>query len=180
MWKPIVGYPWYEVSNKGRVKALSKTIQSIRSDTGTVYTKNWPERILSYADTDYPRVTLTHETKPSKEFLVHRLVARAFLGKAPKGKKHVLHKDDNPTNNISDNLKWGSHQDNMDDKVARNRAPRGSNNRSAILIESEVRTIKRQLALGCRNVDIAAHFGISSSIVSEIKCNKTWSHIVLD
>lgn len=64
------------------------------------------------------RVTVLHEGKAVSP-LVHRLVCRAFNGPAPVGKNLVLHGDDNPTNNNSDNLRWGDGSDNMQDMIAR-------------------------------------------------------------
>lgn len=47
-----------------------------------------------------------------KRYLVHRLVAEAFLDK-PDGYDIVEHKDDNPSNNCVSNLMWSTQKDNL-------------------------------------------------------------------
>lgn len=47
-----------------------------------------------------------------KHYLVHRLVAEAFLDK-PDGCDIVEHKDDNPSNNSVSNLMWSTQRDNL-------------------------------------------------------------------
>lgn len=51
--------------------------------------------------------------------LVHRLVAMAFLGEAPKGKPTVNHIDGNKANNNHSNLEWCSYKYNEQDKRVR-------------------------------------------------------------
>ena len=46
-----------------------------------------------------------------KYFLMHRLVAILYVTKPP-GKDHVMHLDNDPTNYLSSNLKWGTNIEN--------------------------------------------------------------------
>lgn len=91
-WKPVVGYEaLYEVSNWGRVKSL----------------KFGKERILKQGKdkkTGYLHVVLC-KNNIKKTFLVHRLVAEAFIPN-PNNYKEVNHKDEDKTNNSVDNLEW--------------------------------------------------------------------------
>lgn len=50
----------------------------------------------------------------------HRLVAQTYIPN-PEDKPCVLHKDDNPQNNDINNLRWGTHADNMTDAKKRGR-----------------------------------------------------------
>jgi hypothetical protein len=52
---------------------------------------------------------------------VHRLVCIAFKGEPPFPKAQVRHRDNDPSNNREDNLSWGTHRDNMDDRIRHNR-----------------------------------------------------------
>ena len=47
----------------------------------------------------------------------HRAVANAFMWPPPPDKQLVCHIDGNSLNNRLSNLKWGSHQDNADDRT---------------------------------------------------------------
>lgn len=97
-WKPVDGYEeFYEISNLGRVKSL----------------KYGKERILKPANNGvgYLLVVLCRDGK-RKHFLVHRLVAEAFLPN-PLGFTEINHLDENKTNNCVDNLEWSSRWDNM-------------------------------------------------------------------
>lgn len=99
IWKDIPNYEGlYQVSNLGRVKSFRKSSKFHCQD----------EFILkpSVANNGYVQVTLYKDTKRHK-FLVHRLVAEAFLSN-PNNYPQVNHKDENRTNNIVTNLEWCS------------------------------------------------------------------------
>lgn len=53
----------------------------------------------------YEDVILTNESKQQKSFLVHRLVAQAFIPN-PNNYPIINHKDENPLNNNMNNLEW--------------------------------------------------------------------------
>lgn len=95
IWKPVVGYEGlYEVSNLGRVKSLGKG-------------KTWKtERIkkAKIGSNGYNSLTLWKNGKENG-FLVHRLVAEAFIPN-PNNLPQVNHKDENKQNNCAENLEW--------------------------------------------------------------------------
>lgn len=92
LWRDVKGYEGlYQISNKGRVKSLE------RIDYGNRHIK---ERILK-PETDkggYLRVQLFKDGK-GKKFLVHRLLAMAFIPNTD-NLPQVNHKDENKTNNF--------------------------------------------------------------------------------
>lgn len=101
-WKTIKDYEGlYEVSNIGRVKSL----------------KYGKEKILkSYiANTGYLVVTLCKNNE-SKHFMVHRLVAFAFVDGWFEGAE-IDHIDTNRENNIWTNLRWVTHRGNMNNEL---------------------------------------------------------------
>lgn len=104
-WKPIKQYPGYFVSRDGEVL-------SIRGNSERVL-KTWPNQ---YGH----RYVELHNGYSDRKFLVHRLVAEAFIKNNTAG-SIVMHLDDNPTNNSVDNLRWGSQADNMHDCFAKER-----------------------------------------------------------
>lgn len=85
-WRPIRGFPDYEVSDRGRVRSRGTLI--LKPDVAK----------------GYERVTLfVSGTRHRRQ--VHRLVADAFIHN-PDGLPIVNHKDENKRNNAVDNLEW--------------------------------------------------------------------------
>ena len=81
---------------------------------GTVVsTKFNKNKVLKQEKTNggYLRVKL-YKNKKYKRYLVHTLVAQAFI-KNPKNKNEIDHIDGNPLNNNVDNLRWVTHEENM-------------------------------------------------------------------
>lgn len=95
VWKDIEGYEGlYQVSNKGNVKSL-------KNNKG-----KYKEKLLkqSKESNGYLKVTLRKKYK-KKTYLVHRLVAKAFI-ENPNKLPCVNHKDECKTNNVVSNLEW--------------------------------------------------------------------------
>lgn len=101
IWKDVVGYEgFYEVSNYGRIKSLSK---KAKNKNGYRITK---EKIMKNVlkNNGYSAITL-YKNKKSKTYLIHRLVAQAFINN-PHDYPCINHKDENKLNNRIDNLEW--------------------------------------------------------------------------
>lgn len=97
IWKDIPNYEGlYQISNLGRVKSFRQSSKFHKAS----------EYILksALANNGYCQVTLYNNTR-KKKFLVHRLVAEAFIPN-PNNYPHINHKDENPSNNAVDNLEW--------------------------------------------------------------------------
>ena len=97
-WKDIPGYEGlYQVSNTGKIKGLPRV---------TMQNQILKERILipGVINSGYLQITL-HKNGEHKNFLVHRLVANAFIPN-PKNLPEVNHKDEDKTNCNADNLEW--------------------------------------------------------------------------
>lgn len=67
----------------------------------------------------YPYVTLTKQGK-QKAHGVHQLIALAFIGPRPDGQE-VLHSDGDPLNCTLGNLSYGTHGENMHDRIRHGR-----------------------------------------------------------
>ena len=90
IWKDISGYEGlYQVSNFGRVARLSHGVRKIRKFG---------------ASRGYDVVGLCKNGKING-FLVHRLVAQAFIPN-PQNLPCINHKDENKHNNTTSNLEW--------------------------------------------------------------------------
>lgn len=92
----IQGFPGYWVSNKGKVYSdKSGKLKPLR---------------LKKTKHGY-LVARLHQDSKVHEKSVHRLVAEAFIPN-PEKLPEVNHKDENKTNNSTDNLEWITHEDN--------------------------------------------------------------------
>jgi len=90
VWKDIVGYPSYQVSNMGKVKSLKCGRNKYLKDATTIK--------------GYKVVCLSSHGK-HMTLNVHKIVAMAFLGEKP---SHLIidHVDGNRANNRIDNLQY--------------------------------------------------------------------------
>lgn len=101
IWKDVKGYEGiYQVSNKGRIKSLERTI-------------NYGNRLYHKKETfmkqvldkrGYPCVKLNKDNCV-KGISFHRIVAQTFIPN-PNNKPQVNHKDGNKLNNCVENLEW--------------------------------------------------------------------------
>ena len=93
VWKDVVGFKGYQVSNLGRVKSLN-------------YKGTGREQILFQVKnkSGYMQTMLCHNGKPIS-CRVHRLVALAHVPN-PNNLSEVNHIDENKQNNRADNLEW--------------------------------------------------------------------------
>lgn len=101
IWKPVPGYEsLYEVSNFGRVRNTHYWSSHHKLIERRAY------RILKQETTHdgYKRVVLT-KCGESRHFSVHRLVGVAFIPN-PDSLPQINHIDENPANNVVDNLEW--------------------------------------------------------------------------
>ena len=105
LWKDIEGYEGlYQVSNLGRIRSTEHIDRLGRLKPSTI-------RKVHDNGRGYLKVLLKENSK-QKNFLVHRLVAIAFLEK-PQNKDYINHKDGNKQNNRVDNLEWCNRSENM-------------------------------------------------------------------
>jgi hypothetical protein len=109
-WMPVAGYEsLYEVSSAGRVRSLP------RPSAANMHGKrcrSFPGQILEPITQakGYQMVSL-RALGVARWFLVHRLVAAAFIGK-PDSDHEVNHKDGIKTNNAAENLEWVTRREN--------------------------------------------------------------------
>lgn len=116
IWRDIKDYEGlYQVSNMGRVKSLGRW--SNRQKNGVSFPYFIKEKILKNRKIKggYYIVGLCKD-KISKDYRVSRLVAEAFIPN-PDNKSFVDHIDTNPLNNFSNNLRWVTQKENMNNPL---------------------------------------------------------------
>ena len=106
----------------------------------------------------------------------HRTSYELAHGPIPEG-LIVRHSCDNPTCVNPAHLLVGTHRDNTNDKLERERQARGVGTNTARLSEAEVAEIRLRVDRGEKVRGVARRFGIDHSNVSRIKNRKTWKHL---
>ncbi len=141
-----------------------------------------------------------------KNLFAHRVGYELFVGTVPSGKM-VLHKCDTPLCVNPSHLKLGTHIENMEDRNTKGRqmkgdrhwartkphllargsdhwmaktpgARLGSNNGRAILDETKVALIKKDLRRKLKSIKrLAREYNVNPCVIGGIKYGKTWKHV---
>lgn len=98
-------------------------------------------------------------------FLTHGVIPNLF----------ILHSCDNPKCVNPKHLREGTDQDNSDDKVSRDRQPKGEKHWHSKLTAEKVRTIKTLLNSKTNN-ELAEQFNVSFATIADIRTGRTWRH----
>lgn len=164
-WKPVIvdgQVTKYRVSNTGLIMSLHGRQPRIIKPR------------ISYDG--YHNAQLYIGGKP-KTIKVHRIVALAFIPN-PAGLPEVNHIDGNKLNNRVSNLQWISRKENMQHAYDTGLCDiKGEANGRSKLSLSDVRDIKRQLATGRLQKDIAREFNVVIQTISKIKNGECWAGV---
>lgn len=155
--------------SREEVQAIIRRTSTLRRNTGC-WLWNGPEGRGGYG-------VLYWNPNGEQHRRAHRVAYAAFIGDP--GALHVCHTCDNPGCVNPAHLWLGTAQDNHRDKVAKGRAnsPKGEQSRASKLTASKIRAIRRRLAEGENQTNVAAAFGVSQPTISHIGAGKTWSHV---
>ena len=162
-WKDVAGAPGYRVSDAGEVKS------------------ELSGRLLRQTLHDgYPRVRIKFETG-LKTVNVATLVCAAFHGPRPTGYQ-VAHLDGTRLNSSAKNLAWKTPKENMEDRLAHGRAPRGERCGASKLTDVQAGEIRSRYVRGfgrwhrgnCR--DLAEEYGVGMDTIWSIATGKTRSN----
>ncbi|MCX7985839.1 MAG: NUMOD4 motif-containing HNH endonuclease [Bacteroidales bacterium] len=156
----------YEVSNFGRVKSYCQN-----------HTKG---KILKPSKIGGFNVVSLKVGGKSRHFLVHKLVAEAFVPRNNPDDEAVIHLDWNKTNNFYKNLQWVSKKEcynRMHKKLQEERKKKGKVVTYSKLKTDEVALIKSMLERGVKQKLIAKMFCVSEMQISRIKKGDNWKEI---
>lgn len=112
IWKAVVGYEGlYEVSSYGRVRSLDRIVECVKNGKPHTFRVKGVVMKQCQRKDKYMSIVFWIHNKP-KTFLIHRLVAEAFISN-PDNLPMINHKDEDKTNNHVDNLEWCTSQYNL-------------------------------------------------------------------
>jgi hypothetical protein len=113
-----------------------------------------------------------------KQVRAHRMSYEFYISQIPKGYL-VCHKCDNPSCINPSHLFLGSHKDNTQDMIKKDRkiCLKGSKHHYSKITETDVLAIRQKRLLGLKLKNIGNEFAISFQTVSSICKGKTWKHI---
>lgn len=165
MIKAIPGYDGYYVSNFGRVF-------SNRPRNGKGGKPGALRELKSFLCSKGRYLQFGIE---GKKFLIHRVVALAFIGQCPDGCE-VSHIDGNSHNNMACNLEYVTHKENERMKLIHGTDFSGDRNPQSKLLPSQICEIRQRLKQAKRGEarKLAKQFNVSESTISLIKKNKRW------
>lgn len=188
-WRPVVDYEGlYSVSSHGRVRSERNTTRSRKG------------AIIQPGDTHgYRLVALSAPGYARKTWLVHRLVAEAFIGLPPCDGAQTNHRDGNRSDNRVENLEWVTPRENREhgyEVLGHARPFRGEANPQGKLTEEAARKIlrlwnnDREKALremGHKRrlppdhvlslAGLARRFGVKLRAVWRLVHGETWQHL---
>lgn len=173
-WRPAPGYEGLiDVSSCGRVRTLDSIRTSKRCGVPNKQIKKGVVMRPFASPRGYPTVAPKFG-QVRKKLLVHRLVAKAFIGGYFEGAT-VNHIDGVKTNNRIDNLEWLSKEENTREAWRTGLVDlRGERQPTSKLTRTDIKEIKECLRHGETQVSIGQRFGVSSALISLINAGKRW------
>ena len=142
----------------------------IHNGAGQVmYARPCPGVILRQAVCDRAGHVSVHLGRYCRGIPVHQLVMLAFHGCPPPGTE-AMHLNGNPKDNRPENLKYGTHSENMIDMY---RAGKGH----IKLTPEEVRQIRFSLSCGRSPKELAKAYGVSRSCIRDIRKGRRYAWV---
>lgn len=165
IWKPITGWPAYEVSNHGRVRSIDRYVNGKNGCKSRRSGKVLKNQIDRYG---YPYIKLPLSGRLKHES-IHRLVAKEFL--PPSDLPEVNHIDLDKTNNYYRNLEWCTRAGNLEHAAA-NGKPFGGPRKINMQIAEQIRADRRN---GMMFKNIAKKYDIDIAHAFRISKGMRWA-----
>ncbi len=129
---PIPGYSGYVATSEGYIVSFWHRVSGghKRGSTCAIGDDGVPLRDFDRGHRNggpsgYRTVCVKQDDGRMRNRYVHELVLLAFVGPRPSADHEALHGDANRANNRIDNLRWGTVQENADDRERHGHVPRG-------------------------------------------------------
>ena len=162
-WRPVAGFPHYEVSNLSRLRSYW--------GRGPAGVKTVPVIVSGWLMTiGYQQVSLTRMDGSKEKKLLHRIIAEAWIPN-PDGLPQINHKDGCKTNNALSNLEWVTRKENM-----QHGWDMRLNNGARHFTDGQVHEIDTLLATE-RIYLIAQRYGVHPATIHDIRKRRTYRHV---
>lgn len=154
VWKSIPSARGYYASNHGRIMSRRKKSNRIMNPM-----KNHNGHLYIFVD--------------RKKRWVHHLVLEAFGFNRPSGFQ-CRHLDGNPENNRVGNLKWGTHQENVNDRWLHGTMPLPQNAPDTKLKPSDIPEIIKLASIGYSSRRIGGIYNTSHTTIQKVIRRERW------
>lgn len=166
-WCDIENYQgYYQISSFGRVRSINRYITRIDGRVCFI-----PSRILKPFQgktCNYLCVQLCKDNVTEK-FMIHRLVAKAFLGLKDKSTLEVNHINGNRHDNTVDNLELVTHQQNINHSISHFlKNDYGEKSTNSKLSNNQAEEIRQKWFDGVKQVDLANEYNVSKQTICKI------------
>ena len=174
-WKPIPGFEGcYEASTHGRIRSLDRWVEYAATETRSACRRYRRGKVLSLVvagkNKHYLAVSLSDANQlQHRSLLVHRLILLTFVGPCPEGQEGI-HADGNSKNNRVENLRYGTHVENCQDRT------RHGKHR---FLPSEIPAVRERIASASRGARtaLAEELGVSTHLLESIALRKAYGWV---
>lgn len=169
-YRDVIGEPGYCVGDDGSFWSSMRYVQGLGLGRGKrVPTSEWRQLKPSPDEDGHLVVGIRGKTH-----YLHCLILEAFVGPCPPGME-CRHLNGNPADNRLENLAWGTHTENQQDRFAHGTDNRGERNGRAKLTADDVREIRKLSRQGRSIGDLARQFGVVAGTIDHIITGRNWS-----
>lgn len=127
IWKSVSGFDdFYEASNLGNIRSKDRIVKKFSFICKKEVNQFYYGKLLKQ-QTNKLGYKFIHIGINGKKYNIQSgsFILRAFAGE-PKQNQVCCHNDGNPSNNLIENLRWGTHKENMEDRKKHGRYKGGS------------------------------------------------------
>lgn len=148
------------------------------SHRGSVYNTE-SEKMLHQTNNSngYLKVSLRLPDGTERSFLVHRLVALAFIPNDVPERNQVNHINGDKEDNRVSNLEWVTDQENKIHGVRTGLYKVGEDHGRAVYKDEDIHKVCRLLSKGYKPKEIAGMTNVSLEMINHIKNGDNWLHI---
>lgn len=174
--KACISFKGYSATETGEIISHRKRGIRVSGHGGTVSNidQNHNYKMRSFTTKKgYRTLSICLPNGKVRSIGVHQLVADAFHGTCPDGKQ-VLHINGIPTDNVPSNLRYGTCQENADDRMRHGTYLGGSNHHNSKLTGGQAASIRAKRRQGFKVKDLAKEFGVSTSTIESIIYKKSY------